>query len=104
MQTVCSAVHNLQCVIPMLQIDSVCTVLLLLLLFVLLTYTGSATSRKVAGSIPDGVTVIFQILQIVGSWFLGLQQSGQLPRDYTNLLQNCQKLRCPMSLNAYLRT
>jgi len=58
-QTVCSAVHNVQCVIPMLQIDSGCTILIL---FVLLTYNGSATSRKVAGSIPYGVTIIFQIL------------------------------------------
>jgi hypothetical protein len=58
-QTVCSAVRSLQCVLPMLQTDSVCTVLIL---FVVVTYSGNSTSRKVAGSIPDGVTVIFQIL------------------------------------------
>jgi hypothetical protein len=51
-QTVCSAAHNLQCVIPMLQIDSVCTILILFVL----TYNGRTTRRKIAGSIPDGVT------------------------------------------------
>ena len=43
----------------MLWTDSLCTILII---FVLLTYNGSATSRKVAVSIPDGATVIFQIL------------------------------------------
>jgi len=105
-QTVCSAVHNVQCVIPMLQIDSGCTILIL---FFLLTYNGSATSRKVGGSIPDGVTVIFsdpvcRSFRSLVRGFLHYNKVDNYREIIQILLQNCQKLRCPMSLSAHLRT